>query len=318
MKHRFLILAVIAAVAIPTGSAAAVIEPSATYLFAQKDSASLYLDIYDPAEGSQTQIDGRMKPTILFMFGGGFTHGSRDDEYFNKWFRLMTQEGYRIVSIDYRVGLKGIKGAGVNMKFIKALRNAINIAVEDLFTATNFIIDNAAALNIDPSNIVISGSSAGAITAMQAEWEICNGRELARVLPEGFNYTGVMSFSGAVFSDKGAIKYASEPCPTLLFHGTEDKIVPYNKIQMFRLCFSGANDLAKALKKRGSVYRIYRYKGHGHEISADMEFFVDKETEFIEENVMKGIKASSDSLVSDSALPIPDWAKGQDYKNLYD
>lgn len=289
----------------------------ATYLYAEKDSSLLYMDIYEPAEGSETAIDGIEKPTVLFMFGGGFKNGQRDDGYFNKWFRSMTEAGYRIVSIDYRLGLAGFSGAGINMKFIRALEAAIDLAVEDLYSATNFIIDNSEALGIDPANIVVSGSSAGAISVMQGEWEICNSSENAKVLPAGFNYAGVMSFSGAVFSKKGAVRYTDEPCPVMMFHGTADKIVPYGKIQFFKLCFAGSGEIVKDFKKRNHSYAIYRCKDHSHEISADMDFFTKEEFDFIENSVMKKLPAAIDVTVDNPDLPFPEWAKENDFKALY-
>lgn len=293
------------------------IEPDATYLYAEKDNSLLYLDIYEPSDGSAESVDGADRPTILFMFGGGFKSGSRDDAYFNNWFRLVTEAGYRIVSIDYRLGLSDFSGAGINRKFINALDAAIDLAVEDLFSATNFIIDNSEALGIDPNNIVISGSSAGAISVLQGEWEICNSMDNAKVLPEGFNYAGVMSFSGAVFSRKGAVRYAKEPCPTAFFHGTADKIVPYGKIQFLNLCFSGSSETVKDFKRHSFNYAIYRFKDHGHEISAFMELFMKEEFEFIENCVIKKLPAATDITVDNPDIPFPDWAKGGDFKSLY-
>ena len=85
-------------------------------------------------------------------------------------------------------------------------------------------------MGIDPNNIVVTGSSAGAITVQQAEWEICNSTPMAAGLPEGFNYKGVMAFAGAVLVD-GPLGYKSAPCPVMMFHGTEDELVPYDVIR---------------------------------------------------------------------------------------
>ena len=148
------------------------ISPDGTYMFVKRDTCDLYLDVYNPAEGSQTSVAGKEKPTVIFMFGGGFIRGTRDDQSYNYWFRKMTENGYRIISIDYRLGLKGSTKVGVAQ--VNVLDKAIHMAVEDLFSATQFIIDNAETLGVDPANIVISGSSAGAITVMQAEYEISN------------------------------------------------------------------------------------------------------------------------------------------------
>ena len=213
------------------------IEPDGTYMFVKRDTCDLFLDVYNPAKGSQTTLNGKDKPTVIFMFGGGFIQGTRDDQDYKKWFRQLTDNGYRVISIDYRLGLKGSNKVGVAQ--VNVLDKAIHMAVEDLFSATRFIIDNADELGVNPSNIVISGSSAGAITVMQAEYEVCNRTSWAEVLPKDFRYAGVMSFSGAILSRKGEVKYASSPAPTLMLHGTADNLVNYKQIKFFNLGFFG-------------------------------------------------------------------------------
>lgn len=157
--------------AVITGMAAEpILSPDGTYMFEKRDTCDLYLDVYNPAKGSQTTIMGKEKPTIIFMFGGGFIRGERDNPDYLPWFKAMTDDGYRIISIDYRLGLKGSTKVGVAQ--VNVLDKAIHMGVEDLFSATSFIAENAEQLGVDPSNIVISGSSAGAIIAMQAEYEV--------------------------------------------------------------------------------------------------------------------------------------------------
>ena len=77
-----------------------VISPDGTYLYAERDTCNLFLDVYNPAKGSETSIGGIRKPTIIFMFGGGFLRGTRDDASYHKWFKQMTDDGYGIISID--------------------------------------------------------------------------------------------------------------------------------------------------------------------------------------------------------------------------
>ncbi len=72
--------------------------PDETYLFAKRDTCDLYMDIYNPAPKSETRFNGKEKPTVIFMFGGGFIRGTRNDESYHKWFRQMTDNGYRVVS----------------------------------------------------------------------------------------------------------------------------------------------------------------------------------------------------------------------------
>lgn len=289
------------------------ISPSGTYMFAERDTCELYLDVYNPAIGSETSIDGLEKPTIIFMFGGGFIRGTRDDESYNGWFRSMTEKGYRIISIDYRLGLKGSTKVGVAQ--VNVLDKAIHMAVEDLFSATSFIIDNSEALGVDPDNIVISGSSAGAISVMQAEYELSNRTSWAKDLPEGFNYAGVMSFSGAILSREGKVNYTNRPCPTLMLHGTADELVPYKQIAIFNLGFFGGGKLVERFSKFGFNYNMYHFIDYGHEIAGSMGTTIDLQTRFLECNVMQKKMRIVEAWISD-----PDVYKGsgpQSRKELY-
>ena len=312
MKRLIISLAIVM-IALSAQAQKRLIEADATYMFERRDTCDLYLDVYNPAKGSITKLNGREKPTIVFMFGGGFIRGSRDDESYNSWFKMLTDNGYRVISIDYRLGLKGSDKVGIAQ--VNVLDKAIHIAVEDLFSATNFIIDNADQLGVDASNIVVSGSSAGAITVMQAEYEIANNTSWASVLPQGFNYAGVMSFSGAILSRKGKIKYESTPCPTLMLHGTADKLVPYNQIAFFNLGFFGGGKLVDRLKKYDCNYNMFHFIDYGHEIAGAMYSTLDLQLRFLENNVMQNKKRLIETWISD-----PDVWKGagvQSRKELY-
>lgn len=289
------------------------ITPDGTYLYAQRDTCDLFMDVYDPAEGSVRAISGIEKPTVIFMFGGGFIQGTRDDADYHRWFRQMTENGYRVISIDYRLGLKGSDKVGVAQ--VNVLDKAIHMAVEDLFSATNFIIENAEQFGVDPSNIVVSGSSAGAISVMQAEYEISNETEWASVLPQGFNYAGVMSFSGAILSREGKVDFKNSPCPTLMLHGTADKLVPYRQIKVFNLGFFGGGKLVERFKKYGLNYNMYHFIDYGHEIAGSMDTTLDLQIKFLETNVMQKKMRIVEAWIED-----PDVYKGsgpQSRKELY-
>ena len=310
----FSIMTLITAAGLVAEAAEPTITPDGTYIFEKRDTCDLFLDIYNPAEGSQTSIDGNEKPTILFMFGGGFIRGTRNDESYLPWFKAMTEDGYRIISIDYRLGLKGSDKVGVAQ--VGALDKAIHMGVEDLYSATNFLNENAAELGINPSNIVIAGSSAGAIIAMQAEYEICNGTSWTSVLPEGFRYAGVMSFSGAILSREGKVDYRlHSPAPTLMMHGTSDELVPYDQIAILHLGFFGGGKLVDRFQKFGYNYNMYHFIDYGHEIAESMSTTMDLQKRFLETNVMKGKKRIVEAWISD-----PDVYKGsgpQSRKELY-
>lgn len=313
MKKFLITLMLLTAAGLYSRAAGAIVTPDETYMFAKRDTCELFMDIYHPAKGSQTTFNGTEKPTVIFMFGGGFIHGTRDNESYHKWFKMMTENGYRIVSIDYRLGLKGSNKVGVAQ--VNVLDQAIHMAVEDLFSATTFIIDNQDQLGIDPKNIVISGSSAGAITVMQAEYEISNRTHWTSVLPQDFNYKGVMSFSGAILSREGKVDFELEPCPTLMLHGTADKLVPYKQIKILWLGFFGGGKLVERFEKFGYNYNMYHFVDYGHEIAGSMETTMDLQLRFLETNVMQGKKRIVEAWIED-----PDVWKGsgpQSRKELY-
>ena len=290
------------------------IEPDGTYMFARRDTCDLYMDIYYPEDGSETIYNGQRKPAILFVFGGGFIGGSRDEPYNLPWYKALTENGYTVIAIDYRLGLKGAESVGIGQ--VDVLDKAIHMAVEDLFSATAFIAENADALNVAPDKLVLCGSSAGAITILQAEYELCNRTHYAAELPEGFRYAGLMSFAGGILSRQGKLKFGREAPPIMLLHGTEDKLVNYKQVAFFNLGFYGSHRIAERLEKSGSVYCIFRYPGHGHEIASIMGQTVPMQDAFIKENVIDGKRTVIDATVNSPGIPS---GKGmsQSRKELY-
>ena len=274
-----------------------------TYLFAQRDTCQLYLDIFRPADGSETTFQGIAKPTIIHVFGGGFIMGTRNDDYFRGWIDLLNREGYTVVTFDYRLGMKGYKvGKGLSgtFKASNQFEYSQQIGVEDLFSAVSYLAEHPA-LGIDTSNMVVAGSSAGAIISLAAVREIANGT--AQGLPEGFRFKGAMSFAGAVISAEGTPKFESAPCPVLLMHGTADKAVAYNKLAGFGRGIWGSNYWARQFKKQGYPYCIYRFKDRTHDVAAYHLVLWDLEKQFLQENVMLGHRRSVDALVDNESLP---------------
>lgn len=249
-----------------------------------------------------TEIDGKKKPAIIFSFGGGFVSGNRDKPHYQQWIKQLNDNGYPVFSIDYRLGLKGQSVKGVKM--IGAIKHSIYIGVEDLYSATDYILKHADEFGVQPDNLVISGSSAGAIIALQAEYNLCNGYAPSSMLPSDFRYAGVISFSGAIFSTHGKVKYASAPAPQLLLHGTADRVVTYKSIRVFNLGLFGSSKIAHRLDKKGYPYTIVRYVDHTHDIADLMYYTVPEQLRFLEESVVKKTGRSSDIILDDPALPV--------------
>ena len=274
-----------------------------SYLFAQRDSVSLYVDIYDVTPGSETTFQGHQKPLIVFMIGGGFVRIETGD-YVLDWFQTLNDNGYAVACVAYRQGMAGYKvGKGLSgmMKASDQFYLSQQMAVEDLFAAVSFLVENKDELGIDPQNMVAAGSSAGAITVLAAENAICNGE--AKGLPEGFNFKGVMSFAGGIISQSGAPKYRQTPCATLLLHGTADGAVAYNKFGAFGRGIWGSKVLAKKLEKASASYCIYRYANRTHDVAAYMQAAWPVEKEFLEKNVVLGAYRVVDATIDDQSLP---------------
>lgn len=230
-----------------------------TYAFAERDS-TLYLDFY------QRKGDNQIRPCVIFVFGGGFARGNRDAHAYQTYFNTLVNQGLKVASIDYRLGLAGIYDE-VGIFNTKPLGTAIDLAVADLYKATTYLISNSDELGVDPSTFIVSGSSAGAITSLQADWYLKNNHELSQVLPDNFTYSGVISFAGAIFSTNGKPTYDSPPSPTLFFHGTEDKTVPYSKRQLFNKGFFGSAFLASQFVKNGYSFYLITEKEASHKVA---------------------------------------------------
>ena len=171
------------------------------------------------------------------------------------------------------------------------MTNAVNIASEDIYSATLFVLDNAEEWGVDPEMIMLSGSSAGAIASLQAEYMRCNDHKLAKVLPEGFRYAAVISCAGAIYSADGKPKFKSAPAPILLFHGSSDSNVPYNRASVFGVGFYGSKYIAKQLDKLRSPYMFYSAEYIDHSMAGiPLIYQCDLIVQFIEDYVKAGRK----------------------------
>jgi arylformamidase len=86
------------------------------------------------------------RPLVMFVHGGGWQRGSKDNAS-SRWLPAhLTQQGYAYASIDYRL--------------VPAV--AVEQQAEDVAHALRALLDRAAELGIDRRRVVLIGHSAGA------------------------------------------------------------------------------------------------------------------------------------------------------------
>ncbi|MEG2612800.1 MAG: alpha/beta hydrolase [Alistipes sp.] len=258
------LLVIFALLALCTASAQEI--KKSTVLYSVQGSDSLYMDCY---RAHSETIEPA--PCLLFVFGGGFVSGSRDDARYLPFFEYMVNCGFTVVSIDYRLGLREIAVSGTfdPADFAKTWFATLAMAEEDLYDATNYLLANAAAWNIDATRIITCGSSAGAITVLHGEYDLCRRTQLARKLPAEFNYAGVISFAGAIFAMGDELKWgtAHQPAPILLFHGDADCNVPYDVIREMGAGFFGSAYISNQLSKSKIPHAFYSFNNTDHSIA---------------------------------------------------
>ena len=281
-----------------------VAQEKKTYAFVERDS-TLWLDVWTP------EVPRSDKACVVALFGGGFVTGERDNSLQVNIARQLTARGYTVVSPDYRLGLKDT----VKLKSYKGLADmndmfqwVIDIATEDCAAAVAYLVAHAGELNINPDRIVLTGCSAGAITVLQLDYCRANQLPAASVLPEGWKPAAVVPYAGAVMC-KGRPKYKSAPAPTMLMHGTKDKIVAYKQFPPV-LCHAlyGANTMFKVFKKQDYPCWIVRYKGIGHEVASFLPGSVDLFCGFVEQ-VFNGRVTTMDATMRDTKLVPTEWTK---------
>lgn len=231
-----------------------------TYQYAQRDTLNLYLDFYTPEAVHDSTI------CLVYVFGGGFIGGHRDGEWEKAYFKQLVDAGFMVASIDYRLGLKGAKNLGIFNT--EPLEKAVYMATEDAILALDYLLKHADELKINKNYIVMTGSSAGAITSLQTDYAMCNGYLNSDILPEDFRLAGVVAYAGAIFSHEGLVKYRNRaPAPTMMFHGMKDNLVSYKGLSLFSVGFFGLDALVKRFERFDYPYFARRFEDYGHSIA---------------------------------------------------
>jgi acetyl esterase/lipase len=225
---------------------------------------TLLLDLYEPAGDTATD-----RPIVIWIHGGSFTSGNKNST--QDFPQYVTKRGYVVASIDYRLSegaswdITGLGDVLGDLEFITAVWRAL----VDAQSAIRFFREHAETYGIDPDRISVAGYSAGGITALNT------GVWPARHKGEG-TADDPVHVSGAILAYAGLttanFPERGEP-PLLMFHGSQDTVVPYDE----------AAQLCSSANARGVLCDLRTYSG-AHGITSDWDELHQASVEFLYEH----------------------------------
>ncbi len=250
MTHTLALSAALLACGLGASAKEPELSPSRSVTYKTVDGTELKLDIFNPEGFKATDH----RPAVVFFFGGGWSGGSA--RQFFQQAKVMADQGLVAFSADYRV-----KSRNKTTPFE---------CVKDGKSAIRWVREHAAELGVDPIRIIAAGGSAGGHVA--ACTGIIEGCEEAGEKTEISAAPNAMILFNPVLdtTDKGygAKSFKPEqqtelsPChrvhqgivPTLVFHGTADRTVPFENAERF----------TKLMKDAGNVCVLVPFEGKDH------------------------------------------------------
>lgn len=295
--------------------------------FNDPELLDLKLDVYYP----KTDLF-KNRPLVMLIHGGGFYIGSKESACEVALATSLAKRGYLVASIDYRLGFK-LMPSDIELSAYRA--------IQDANAALRFLAHNAKGLGIDPTQVYIGGTSAGAVASLNTAFmknderpeRILNAGEegiLGRIEESGnkytetFNIKAVVNLWGAV-SDVNIID-REENIPVLSIHGTADDIVPFendypfrNSLRLNRLVMDkmyGSKPIHDRLQILGVRNRLVALDGLGHEPELETYNKLNNWMDTISSNVSRFLyeETAADVMLPPSQLTISERA---DLKPFY-
>ena len=242
--------------------------PDKSVVYKTIGDVELKLDVFLPVDHDPSSE----APAVVFFFGGGWNTGSTAQFYEQS--KLLNQYGVVTFCADYRVRSRH--------------RTSPFECVKDGKSAIRWVRENAKELGVNPGQIVASGGSAGGHVA------VCTG--LIEGLDEAGEATTVSSVPNAMVlfnpvldtTDKGFGEQRFEekdrttisPChqiredivPTLLFHGTGDKTVPFENAERFTRLMKEADNRCELVSFAGAGHGFFNGKLFRPKLEDDKHF----------------------------------------------
>lgn len=288
-----------------------------TICYTTRNKKKLLMDGY---MDSLTRRDNPM-PVLIYLHGGAFNSGSRVNKLQTFYCNHFAEKGFAVFAIDYRLSLKRASANTQN------ILKAVKYGVEDLADATAYIYDIAEKWGLDRNKILVSGSGAGAIIALTAEYQICRGG--ITTLPSGFNFAGIIANAGAVITDTNELEWDEQPCPILLMHGNSDQYIAFNKFFVPGMLWAGSNYLHNQFQQQNIPHWFYEEKGADHIVAIKpLQRQINEMETFVEKFVMMGQRSFVHTVWEDeqpdqmkditniAPLYLEGWEKREDIDSL--
>lgn len=240
----------------------------------------LKLDVYYP----KTDLF-KNRPLVMLIHGGAFYIGSKESACERELATSLAKRGYVVASIDYRLGFK-LLPSDIELSAYRA--------IQDAHAALRFLSHNAKGLGIDPHQVYVGGTSAGAMASLNVAFMDDDERPERIQLAYREGRLGKIEESGNKYTEKFTIKAVAnlwggladlniidrdEKISVLSIHGTADEIVPYETDYPFRNAgminrlvvdkMHGSKMIDDRLRLLGIRNRLIALDGLGHEPELD-------------------------------------------------
>ena len=268
-----------------------------TDIFAIKGTDTLRMDTYID---TQAEVKPEGRPVLIYIHGGGFTTGSRVNAAQESFCRYMAAQGFLTAAVEYRLaGMPSADPSAPNPYGVQSVRETVTIACEDVVEAINYILDKSE-WKANPKLVSVSGGSAGAITALTVVYDVCNGADYTKALPEGFSFVGAISHAGAVSTLEDELTWKTKPCPIFFFHGTQDELVPLDKQDVAGTNFMGTTYLTTQFEKMDVPHWTWIEVGADHVMAMKpLTAYLEEQARFLKEFVIGEKHASVKTEWSD-------------------
>lgn len=237
----------------------------------------------------------KYRPFVLMVHEGAFLFGDLGNEMGKA--RGLAQRGYAAASIGYRLGFGNATEQNACAGNSQEAVRAVYRSVQDTYAAIHYFVDKADEFGIDTRQIMLAGSSAGAITVTalvymnEADFEGLQPgitKALGRLDPKAedspFRVRALLTQLGYGIFSSNYIN-ASNAMPTVFFQRIGDNVLPYNR-GTFLSCpnylpMEGAKLASDQLKKFKVPFELNYENQVGHHLSYPEEYVVGRYAQFM-------------------------------------